>query len=79
MERSVRAAFVLSPRQAPGTAKAVIGLWVDAGSRFEEPNESGSTNLIQRLALQSKDVESVNGWGQRRAAGDRPRLCLLLR
>ena len=48
--------------QAPGAAKAVIGLWVDAGSRFEEPNESGSTNLIQRLALQSKDVESVNGW-----------------
>ena len=43
--------------QVPDASEAVVGLWLDAGSRFEELNESGSTNLIQRLSLQNDGVD----------------------
>lgn len=37
---------------------AVFSVWVDAGSRFEDLNESGATYLIQRAALHGTEKRS---------------------
>lgn len=39
-------------------ANAVFSVWVDAGSRFEDLNESGATYLIQRAALHGTEKRS---------------------
>jgi predicted Zn-dependent peptidase len=39
-------------------ANALFSVWVDAGSRFEDLNESGATYLIQRAALHGTDKRS---------------------
>ena len=37
--------------QVPRSKTVAVGLWLDAGSRYEDKNESGSTHLIQRTAF----------------------------
>lgn len=43
-----------------GSAAAVISVGVDSGSRFEPLNESGSTHLIQRMALHGAGGRGAN-------------------
>ena len=42
--------------RGPDAPTALIGRWVDAGSRFEELNKSGFGSIIQRLAAQPKEI-----------------------
>ena len=35
-----------------GNGAATVGVWIDAGSRAESASNSGSANLIKRIAVQ---------------------------
>lgn len=37
--------------RVPRSTRCAVGVWIDAGSRFEELKESGATYLLQRLAM----------------------------
>ena len=54
LENGVR---VISEKVSRAT-NAIFSVWVDAGSRFEDLNESGATYLIQRAALHGTEKRS---------------------
>ncbi len=44
----------------PQASSAAVGVWVDAGSRYEELKESGATHLLQRIALDGTENRSAD-------------------
>lgn len=44
--------------QVPRAKTTAVGVWLDAGSRYEDQNESGSTHLIQRTAFHGTKTQS---------------------
>ncbi len=43
----------------PQSSSVAVGIWVDAGSRYEDGKESGSTHLIQRTAFRGTRKRSA--------------------
>jgi len=44
----------------PQASSAAVGVWVDAGSRYEELKENGATHLLQRIALNGTENRSAD-------------------
>ncbi len=45
--------------RVPRSGSVAIGVWIDAGSRYEDVNESGSTHLMQRAAFHGTQTRSA--------------------
>jgi predicted Zn-dependent peptidase len=46
--------------RVPRATTAAVGVWIDAGSRYEELKENGATHLLQRIALQGAAKRSAD-------------------
>lgn len=46
--------------RVPQASSAAVGVWVDAGSRYEELKENGATHLLQRIALDGTENRSAD-------------------
>jgi predicted Zn-dependent peptidase len=44
----------------PRSTTAAVGVWIDAGSRYEELKENGATHLLQRIALAGTENRSAD-------------------
>jgi predicted Zn-dependent peptidase len=46
--------------RVPQAPSAAVGVWIDAGSRYEELKENGATHLVQRIALAGTEKRSAD-------------------
>ena len=43
----------------PGIASASVGVWVDAGSRHEDPVENGTAHFLEHMAFKGTENRST--------------------